>query len=182
MTDPAQPMLLVGYLVPPFNHPDRHSINALVEILGGSRSSRLYRRLVKEERKAIALEVTLLPGNRYDRLLTIYALPAPGVRAEALLPILDEEISRLRDHGILEAELQKFHARSLAALIRQMNSNSGLAGMLTFYEVLAGSWRALFTEMDLIRAISAQNVLQAARRYLSSTNRTVGILESNGVT
>jgi predicted Zn-dependent peptidase len=179
MTDPAQPMLLVGYLVPRFNHPHRHPVNALQEVLGGTRSSRLYRRLVKEERKAIALEVTLLPGNRYDRLLTIYALPAPGIRAEALLPLIDDEISRLLEKGILEAELDRFRARSLAGMIRQMNSNSGLAGMLTFYEVLAGSWRALFSEMDLIRALTVEEVLEAARHYLAPTNRTVGILETN---
>jgi predicted Zn-dependent peptidase len=180
MTDPAQPMLLVGFRVPSFHHPERHSVNALQDILGGSRSSRLYRRLVRDEGKAIALDMTLLPGNRYDRLLTLYALPAPGAPAESLLPSLDRELDRILASGITDAELERFRARSLAGIIRQMNSNSGLAGMLTFYEVLAGDWRDLFREMNLIRSLSADDVLATARRLLSRENRTVGLLETAG--
>ncbi|MHA2620769.1 MAG: M16 family metallopeptidase [bacterium JZ-2024 1] len=179
LTDPAQPMLLIGYMIPGFNHPDRHCFSVLLDALAGTRSSRLYRRLVKEEKKAIALEGTILPGARYDRLLTFYVLPAPGVRARDLIPLIDEEMQRVYSEGIQESELDRFRARALTNLIRQNNSNSGLAGMLTFYEVIAGDWHALFHEIEQVRILSLDHVNSAARRVLRKENRTIGLVENH---
>ena len=60
-----------------------------------------------------------------------------------------------------------------ASLIRQLDSNSGLAQQLTSYYVSYGDWRKLFTGLDEINAVTADDVQRVARKYFVPRTRTV---------
>jgi predicted Zn-dependent peptidase len=75
-------------------------------------------------------------------------------------------------------ELTKAKTRSRASLIRQLDSNSGLAAELTFYEVVTGDWRNLFKQLDKIEQVTAADVQRVAKTYFTMKNRTVGVIET----
>jgi len=65
-----------------------------------------------------------------------------------------------------------------AGYIRRLQSNSGLAYYLSDYESITGDWRYMIRYMDEIRKITPADVMEAAKKYLVKTNRTVATLVS----
>jgi predicted Zn-dependent peptidase len=60
-----------------------------------------------------------------------------------------------------------------AALIRKLDSNSGLAEELCFYSVNFGDWRKLFTALEDYEKVTVEDVQRVAQTYLVDRARTV---------
>ena len=177
--DPAQPFVLIGYHKPSINHPDNAVFDAITDIVGMGRTSRLYKRLVKEKRIAMyASGFQGMPGSKYPGLFLFYAVPARGHTNEECEEAIYAEIERLKDELVDAQDLEKAKTRARAGVIRQLDSNSGLAGQLTFYEVMTGDWRNLFKQLDQIEAVTAEDIQRVARAYFTTKNKTVGIIQT----
>ena len=175
--DPSQPFVVIGYHKPNINHKDNAVFDAITDIVGIGRTSRLYKSLVKEKKIAIqAGGFQGIPGNKYPGLFLFYAVPSQGRTYEECEEALNVEIERLKTELVSAEELQKAKTRSRAGLIRQLDSNSGLAEQLTFYEVVTGDWRNLFKQLDEINKVTAEDIQRVAKEYFTTKNRTVGVL------
>lgn len=177
--DPAQPFVLIGYHKPSINHPDNAVFDAITDIMGTGRTSRLYKSLVKEERVAVyASGFQGMPGTKYPGLFLFYAVPARDRSNQECEEAIYAEIERLKDELVDAQDLEKAKTRARAELIRQLDSNSGLAGQLTFYEVMTGDWRNLFKQLDQIEQVTAEDIQRVARTYFTTKNKTVGIIQT----
>ncbi len=177
LEDPAQPYLIIGYHQPNVNHPDSAVFEAIAEIIGVGRTSRLYKSLVKE--KKIATSVYAQRGwNKYPGLFIFSAVPAKGHTSQECEDAIYAEIEKLKTEPVLPNELEKAKTRSRADLIRQLDSNNGLAAVLTFYEVVTGDWRNLFKQLDKINKVTAEDILRVAKEYFTKKNRTVGAIQT----
>ena len=177
--DPAQPFVLIGYHKPSINHPDNAVFDAITEIVGIGRTSRLYKSLVKEKKIAVAASgFPGMPGNKYPSLFLFYAVPARGRTNQECEEAIYAEIDKLKNEPVLPEELEKAKTRSRAGLIRQLASNSGLASLLTFYEVITGDWRNLFKQLDDIDRVTAEDIQRVAKKYFTTKNQTVGIIDT----
>jgi predicted Zn-dependent peptidase len=56
-----------------------------------------------------------------------------------------------------------------------------MAYWLASSEATAGSWRYLLTWREEIRRVTPEDVMRAARTYLTEENRTVGTIVKPGV-
>jgi len=178
--DPAQPFVLIGYHKPNINHPDNAVFDSITEIAGIGRTSRLYKSLVKEKQVAVAASAFPgMPGNKYPGLFLFYAVPARDHTNQECEEAIYEEIEKLKTDLVLPEELAKAKTRSRASLIRQLDSNSGLASLLTFYEVVTGDWRNLFKQLDDIDKVTAEDIQRVAGQYFTTKNRTVGIIDTS---
>ncbi len=177
--DLSQPFVLIGYHKPNIKHPDNAVFDAITDIIGEGRTSRLYKSLVKEKKIAIAASgFQGLPGNKYPGLFLFYAVPAKGHTNQECEDAIYAEIERLKTELVTPQEIAKAKTRSRAGLIHQLDSNSGLAAQLTFYEVVTGDWRNLFKYLDKIEKVTAEDVQRVAKEYFLSRNRTVGVIET----
>jgi predicted Zn-dependent peptidase len=177
--DPAQPFVLIGYHKPDVHHPDDAVFDALTDIVGMGRTSRLYKSLVKEKQIAVyASGFQGMPGNKYPSLFLFYAVPARGHTNEESEEAIDAEIEKLKTELVTPEELAKAKTRARASLVRQLASNSGLAAQLTFYHVLTGDWRNLFRQLDKIDKVTAEDIQRVAKEYFTTTNRTVGVTKT----
>ncbi len=177
--DPSQPIVVIGYHKANINHPDNAVFDALSDIVGMGRTSRLYKSLVKEKKIAIlASGFQGIPGDKYPGLFLYYAIPAKGHTNQECEEAIYAEIEKLKTELVTPEELKKAKTRSRAGLIRQLDSNSGLAEELTFYEVVTGDWRNLFKQLDEIEKVTAEDVQRVAKEYFTSKNRTVGVIET----
>lgn len=174
----SQPLVVVGFHRPGFNHPDNAVFDALTDIVSEGRTSRLYRSLVRDQRISIFAGATPLTGvmDRYPSLFLFVALPAPGHTNEDNEAALLKEIERLKTGNATPEELAKARNRARARLIRQLNSNLGLAHELVFYQAISGDWRNLFVQLDRIDRVTAEDITRVARKYFTAKNRTVGCL------
>ncbi|MHC4792354.1 MAG: M16 family metallopeptidase [Planctomycetota bacterium] len=177
--DLAQPVVFIGYHKPGFNHPDNAVFDALTDIIGIGRTSRLYKSLVKEKKIAISASAFPgFPGNKYPSLFLFYAVPAKGHTNQECEDAIYAEIEKLKTEAVSAQELEKAKTRSRASLIRQLASNRGLAAQLAFYQVITGDWRNLFKELDKIEQVTADGIQRVAKKYFITKNRTVGIIET----
>jgi predicted Zn-dependent peptidase len=177
--DRAQPFVLIGYHKPDIHHPDDAVFDALTDIVGMGRTSRLYKSLVKEKKIAVyASGFQGMPGNKYPSLFLFYAYPARGRTNQESEEAIYDEIEKLKNELVSPEELAKAKTRARASLVRQLASNSGLAAQLTFYHVLTGDWRNLFKQLDKIDKVTAEDIQRVAKEYFTTKNRTVGIIKT----
>ncbi len=177
--DPAQPFVLIGYHKPSIHHPDDAVFEAITDIVGMGRTSRLYKSLVKEKQIAVYVSgFQGMPGNKYPSLFLFLAYSAKGRTSKESEEAIYEEIEKLKNELVSAEELAKAKTRARASLVRQLASNSGLAAQLTFYHVLTGDWRNLFRQLDKIDNVTAEDIQRVAKEYFTTRNRTVGIIKT----
>jgi len=175
--DPSQPLLLAGFHRPEIGHSDNAVFETLAEIIGVGRTSRLYKSLVKEKKIAASVYVSG-GGDKYPGLFIFYVVPAKGRTNQECEQAVYAEIEKLKTEHVTKEELQKAKTRSRARLIRQLDSNPGLAAQLSFYHCLTGDWRNLFKQLDKIEKVTAEDIQRVAKEYFTSKNRTVGVIET----
>jgi predicted Zn-dependent peptidase len=91
---------------------------------------------------------------------------------------IHEQIERLKTEDVSDEELRMVKTRAKASLIRQLDSNQGLALQLGTAQARYGDWRELFGQVERIDAVTKQDVRRVAGEYFIDSNRTVGIIES----
>lgn len=172
----AEPDLAIAYHKPTMPHPDDYCADLLTDILAGGATSRLYKRLVVEERLASDVQIYGAPGSRYDNLLVIGATPRhPHTVAEVEAAIYSE-LDRLKSEPVSATELKRARNRLITDNLRQMRSNDGVARLLSSYAAV-GSWRYLTDYAAHIETVDPPRLMAFANRYLLSTNRTVVVLQ-----
>jgi len=178
----SQPVLLIGYHRPEAKSNHDLPLEAISNILGQGRSSRLYQKLVKELK--IAIEVGSFngwPGSKYPNLCAFYAIPAKDKTNQECLDAIDAEIEKIKKESVTKEELTKFKRTTLKSMYDQMKNNSEMAELLTFYEVVHGDWRTLFERIQTLDALTPEEIQKVANLYLNKKNRTIGeiVPESN---
>ena len=174
MEDKSQPVILMGYHKVDINHEDDVVFNVLSDILGSGRTSRLYTSLVKDQKIAVnASSFTDFPGSKYPNMMVFFAFPSKDHTAADTEKAREEEIERIRNEEVTEEELSRAKVRARVNLIRQLDSNMGLALQMAYFHVLTGDWRNLFHSIDQINEVTAEDIKRVAGQYLVPKNRTV---------
>ncbi len=174
---PAQPMYLEAYHRPAVNHPDHAVYDLMGSILSDGRTARLYKTLVEQQKVALsAAGFSGFPGNKYPNLMLFYGLTAPGRTVDELATALQAEIERLKTERVTVQELNRVKTKAKVSLLEALDSNSGLARLLTDYEAKTGSWRNLFEEVEAIDAVTPEAIQRVARATFTPENRTIGRL------
>ncbi len=172
----SQPVYLVGYHRPSAR--DRKAdvaFSAIAQILGEGRTSRLYRRLVNKERKALYVGCfNGWPGDKYPSLFLVYAVPTPGTSLDDIAREIDQEIERLKNEPVKPEELNKVKSQAKAELIYSLDSNQGIASMLANYYVKLGDWREIFREVDMIEKLTPGDIQFYAKKYLRKNGKNIG--------
>ncbi len=163
--------LAIGYRGPALGEPDHAALSVLNEILLGGRASRLHRALVQEAELAIDVRgwvSTFRDPGLYD----IGATARPGIKAEALLEVIERELGRVAKEPVAEEELERAKARFELGALQGMDSCSGRAEQMGFYEVVCGDPTGALERLRLVRRLTVGDLLRAARRYLVTESRT----------
>lgn len=179
LRETAQPFFLEGYHRPAVTHPDDAVYQVIADLMSTGRTSRLYRSLVRDKKIAAqASGFNGFPGSKHPNLFAFFAVPTPGHTPEEIRHAIREEIERLRTEDVTDEELQMVKTRAKANLVRQLDSNQGLAIQLATAQARYGDWRELFRQVDRLEEVTKQDIRRVADATFQPTNRTVGILET----
>jgi predicted Zn-dependent peptidase len=173
----ANPQLIIGFHKPNSPHPDDVVCEILESLLTSGRTSRLYKRLIEEEK--IAAEVSSsngFPGERYPNLFVIFATPRHPHPAEELEKGIGQELDRLKSEPVSEWELKKVKNQIQTDFLRKLNSNSKLAFWLSYGQSLFGDWRYITERLKSYERVTADDVRRVAQKYFTARNRTVATL------
>jgi len=172
----AEPALRMGWKVPSARHPDAPALAMLASLLTGGRSSRLYRRLVIQDRVAANVISATGPGNLYPGLFHVDAMPlAPHTTGEVEAAI-QEELRRLGKSPPDDMELQRVRNQLEASDVRRLSSHLGLALQLAESEALYGSWRRTFAFNRAMQAVTPEDIQRVVIKYFRDENLTVATL------
>jgi len=172
---PAQPLLMVAYRRPDLRHPDDPVFDVISSILSSGRTGRLYTDMVRDKRIALSAGAyAAFPSAKYPNLFMLYAMPNRGRTVAENEQAIYETVERLKNEMVDEETLERVKTKIRASLIRQLDSNTGLAGQLTFYHVNYDDWRMMFQGIEVIEKVTAEDVQRVARQYFNAKNRTVG--------
>jgi zinc protease len=179
----------IGYHAPDANHPDFFPLSVLDSILTGAsnlnffgsglsnKTSRLYRALVEGELAASiggSLAATIDPF-----VYSLRSTVRPDKCFEDVLQKLDEELDRFLQKSVDPESLSKAIKQARALFSFGSESITNQAFWLGYSEMFADyAWFENY--LDRIAAVSADQVLEVGRKYLTSSNRVVGIYQPTG--
>jgi zinc protease len=179
----TQPNLQRSYFVPSLTTAKENegdALEMLAYVLGGGSNSRLYRALVIEKRLATTAgswySGTSLDPTRFG----IYGTPAAGVPLEKLEAAIDAEIETMLDNGPTAEELDRAKSRLIADNIYAQDNQSQLARMYGAALATGSTVRAVLERPDRLRAVTAEQVREVARRYLDKRRSVTGYLVKDG--
>jgi predicted Zn-dependent peptidase len=87
-----------------------------------------------------------------------------------------EELERLGRESVDPRDLQKILNQLDADLVRSLQSNSGMASQLSYFEAAVGGWRYILEVRKAIGKVSPEDVMRVAKTYFAKENRTVATL------
>ncbi|MEW5801833.1 MAG: pitrilysin family protein [bacterium] len=177
----AQPQLVIGYHKPTLPSHEDYIFDLVDGILSGGRTSRLFQRLVEKDQIAVQVNTANgMPGARYANLFTVMATPRYPHTVQEVEQAIYEEIERLKKEQVTDREIQKIKNQLSGEFVRSLNSNSGLASKLSYFESVAGDWRYIDNHLEVIDKITPEQIQENVRKYLIEDNRTVAYLLTDG--
>jgi zinc protease len=138
------------------------------------RSARLYRALV-DTGLASSVGGSLLPTAQ-PFLYSVHATVMEGRSLADVEGAVLAELQRLSQEGVTAQELEKAKAQLRARFVFDMDGVTDVAHQLGYFETI-GSWKDALTLGDRLAAVTATEVLEAARATFTPANRTIGWFE-----
>jgi len=179
LTRQTQPWYMEAYHIPGSGDPEAIPYSILGDILSSGRTSRLYKTLVESQQVALGAQgFTGYPGDKYPNLMVFYALVAPGHSIDEVQASLHEQLDRLKQTPVAQAELDRVKTRLKASVLRSLTSNQGMGQVIAEYKAKTGQWQTLFRDLEAIDNLTPQDIQTSAQTAFRSENRTVGRLFS----
>lgn len=176
--DAQLPMYAQAYHVPNYKQSnDAYALEVLAGILSGGKTSRLYKTLVYDTQLALDAGGEMDLVSRDPNLFYIYAQNRVNDQktTDAIIQAINTEILKLKTTKVSDTELQKVKNQIEASFIFGQDSNFNRAMILGQYATV-GSWSDRDKYLPAIRAVTADDIMRVANKYLIETNMTEGYL------
>ncbi|MBL7861048.1 MAG: insulinase family protein [Cyclobacteriaceae bacterium] len=166
------PAVIQAYHIPAQGTPDSYALDMLSTLLSGGQSSRMYKALVDEQKKAFTVQA--FPFSLEDPgLYLTFGLVNMGVSPEDLEKAMDAEIEKVQKELISEKEFQKIRNQVESNFVLQNSSAVGIAEQLANYHVYYKDANLINTEIDRYMKVTREDLQRVAKQYLTKENRVV---------
>lgn len=175
----SQPSLVRSYLAPSAVSSHRETalaLSVLSDILGTNTTSRLYRSLTVEQKKAT------YAGSNYQALAIdyatfyLFAAPLPGVSVEALEVALDAALADLLKTGVTEAEVREAVERMKSRAFYALDDPHEIAQIFGSVLSVGLTVDDVQTWPERLDKVTVEQVNQAARDVLRPERSVTGVL------
>lgn len=164
------PLVALLYRTPSRTERDAYVLDMISTILTDGKSSRMYKRMVDEEKEAIQV----LAFNRAMEDYGVYvigALPMGNIALDTLVKSMDSEIAKLQNELISEREYQKLQNIMLNRYVNSNSTTQGIASSLVTYYTLYDDTSLINDEIDIYQSITREEIKEVANKYLKDNQR-----------
>ncbi|MDP2424210.1 MAG: pitrilysin family protein [Bacteroidales bacterium] len=166
------PAVIQAYRIPEKGHPDSYALEMLTNIMSSGQSSRMYKSIVDEQQKGVA--VFSFPFPLADPgLFIVLGITNMGVTADDLEKAINTEIEKLKKDGLSEMEFQKARNMAETQFVTNNSRVSTIADQLAEYYIFYDDANLINTEIDRYMKVSPDDILKIANKYLNDNNRVV---------
>ena len=166
------PAIMVAYRTPGFKERDARILDMISTYLSDGRSSKLYKKLVDEQKQALEIGAFNLGQEDYGMYL-IFGIPVGETTLQTLATEIEEEIATLRLGLISENDYQKLQNKFENNFINSNSTVAGIAGSLATNYMLYGDTSLINKEIEIFRSITREEIRDVAIKYLKPTQRAV---------
>ncbi len=166
------PAVVIAYRVPGKKSKESTILEMASAVLSQGNSSRMVKKMVDDKKNSLEVASINYSLEDYGAYL-ILALPNNDTPLDTLLKDMDEEVEKLQNTLITEAEFTKLQNQFENDFIGKNTTMLGVAENLangyTFYD----NPNYINTELDEIRKITRQDIQEVAKKYLNKNQRLV---------
>jgi len=157
----------LAWLAPRLGEPDMFATDLLAHILGGSQSSRLNQ-VLRERLRLVTSVRAGYSAMQGAGILSVTALCEPDDLEKVEAAVL-AEVKRIQDDGVTQVERDRAVTAAESDHAFAIETAEGRAYGYGFAETL-WTLEAKLRYLDGIRAVTSEQIRDAARRYLSPAN------------
>lgn len=166
------PMLVTAYRTPSMKTREARVLDMISTILSDGKSSRLYKRLVDTEKKALEVAAFNFSQEDYGTYF-IYALPVGNTKLDDLTAVISDEIKKIQTTLLTDKEMEMIRNKFENDYVNSNASVEGVAHNLATYYLLYKDVNLINTELDIIRSITPEEIRDVAKKYLNDNQRLV---------
>jgi zinc protease len=167
------PRLYLAWITPAMFAEGDADLDLATDLLANGKTSRLYRRLVFEER--IATDVSAAQNSReIAGFAQVTATAAPGHTLAELEAAILEEIARLAANGPSDDEMERGRVQAESQFVFRLQTVGGFGGksdQLNAYNVFVGDPDYFDRDLQRYQTVTRTSLQDAAGRYLDPAAR-----------
>jgi zinc protease len=181
LSDPRveQPSLRRYYLVPSATTAgagESPALDVLAQLMGGGSNSYLYRRLVIDRPLAVNASASYQGTSLDATQFAISASPRSGVEFAQIEQVIDEVISDIGQNAVRAEDLERVKTQLIAEAIYAQDNQATLARWYGGALTTGLSIEDIRSWPDRIRAVTAEQVREAAQKWLEKNRSVTGYL------
>lgn len=172
-----QPLYVMGWKTVPEDHPDRHAVEILMNILLEGDSSRITK-ILKDDKKLVVASIPLpqsASGGRDAGAAMAAFVPVKGVGLPQIKEVVFAEIDALKKKGITAKDLKKAINSQTVDTVEQLSTNNGRAGLIAYGALFHGDPNYVLTDLQKYRAVKPADIKRVANTYLTDNWMAVEI-------
>ncbi len=163
--------LFMAFHIPARDQPDYYVADLISDLLANGGSSRLYRRLQKEQKLFNQIDA-YVTGSVEPGLLVIEGRPMDGVSLKEAEKGIWKELEELKSKVIPTTELRKIQNKAESTLIFSETGALNKALNLAYFESL-GKPELINQEVDLYEQIKVEDVQRMAQAVFTEENCSI---------
>jgi zinc protease len=145
-----------------------HEADLITEVLSGGQSSRLFQQMVKELQMCTSIDCYHM-GSVEPGTIIIDAKIAPQFTIQQVDAAIEKILDTFLAEGLNENEIEKAKNKTESLIAFEDLSLVNRANNLAFYELL-GDASLINKEFDLYNAVTAESMMQEAKKIFDKNN------------
>ena len=150
------------------SHPDYYAADLISDVLGNGPSSRLFRRLLKEQQLFAHIDC-YISGTIDPGLFIIEGKPSEGVSMEAAEAAIWKELEQLCNERLPDEELQKLKNKMESSLVFSEMSVLNKAINMAFFELI-GDIQLINSEADFYQRVTVEDMQRVSQQIFRREN------------
>ncbi len=166
------PAAVISYRTPGFKERDAYVLDMISTYLSDGRSSKLYKKMVDEQKQALQVGAFNVGQEDYGMYL-VFALPVGETDLNTLFTEMEEEIAKVRDEMISENDYQKLQNKFENQFVNSNSSVQGIANSLARNYLLYEDTELINKEIEIYRSVTREEIKEVANKYLKPNQRAI---------
>ncbi len=154
-----------------------YALEVLAAIIDGGNSARFSSRLVRGSEVASSASAGYRMASRLDNLFLFSGTPSKDKTIQDLEVAFRNEILDIQNNPVTEAELQRVKAQVISSDVYEKDSVFYQAMIIGTLETIGLSWRLADKYVERVKSVTAEQVMEVAKKYLVDDRLTVSELD-----
>lgn len=155
---------------------EAEAIELLIKIAATGSTSRLYKKLVVEDKIASSAGGWYAGDGLDSGKIGVYAVATYGISLDAVETAIDAVLAEIRDKGVTAPEIERAKNSLIADYIYESDSQSTLARRYGWGMIVGRSMAQIEKWPEAIAKVSAEDIKAAAGKYLDIRRSVTGTL------